>query len=56
MENVIKIINHTNTDIMVFEKDRFQLAESVDVIQLLPLNEKDDIHTYYKPYWRVIEQ
>lgn len=40
--------------IIVSKKD-YVLAESRNVIQLLPDDDRDEIRTFYKPFWKVVK-
>ena len=56
MAGCIRLIDHKKTEILEFDSSRFQLAESRDVIELLPVYDNEDLHyKYYKPYWQVLE-
>lgn len=52
----IVLEKHTGGDRVCFDGNEYTLAESRDVIQILPLDDQDDIRTYYKPYWKVVKQ
>lgn len=47
---------HTGSDRVIFDGNEYTLAENRDVIQILPVNDQDDIRTYYKPFWKVVKQ
>ena len=56
MDDIIIIETKCFCGRLTFSKDEYVLAESVDVIQLLPVDDKHDIMTFYKPYWKVVKQ
>ena len=47
---------HNGGDRIVVGKDEYVLAESVDMIQLLPVDDKLPIRTFHKPFWKVVKQ
>ena len=56
MAGCIRLIDHKKTEIVEFDSSRFQLAESRDFIELIPVGDNEDLHhKYYKPYWQVLE-
>lgn len=56
MDDEIILEKHDSSWRIVISKKDFVLAESRDAIQLLPVNDKDEIRTFYKPYWKVVKE
>lgn len=50
------ILEHAGGNRVVFDGNEYTLAESRDVIQILSSNDQDDIMTYYKSFWKVVQQ
>ena len=55
-DDVIILETHNGGDHVVVSKNHYVLAESRDVIQLLPADDKGEIRTFYKPFWKVVQQ
>lgn len=55
VDEVIILESHTGGNVIV-SKDQYVLAESVDVIQLLPVDDQHEIRKFYKPFWKVVKQ
>lgn len=56
MGDVIILKAHANDSVLRFPKKDYVLAESRDVIQILPIHDQDRIRTFYKPFWKVVKQ
>ena len=57
MSDVIILETHNACgQVVVVSKKDYVLAESRDVIQLLPVDDKDEIRTFYKPFWKVVQR
>lgn len=56
MADYIILETHNGGDRLSVSKDDYVLAESVDVIQLLPVDDKNEIRTFYKPFWKVVQE
>lgn len=55
VDDLIILESHKGGSVVV-SKYQYVLAESVDVIQLLPVDDEREIRTFYKPYWKVVKQ
>lgn len=55
-DDLIILEKHTGEGRVVVSKNKYVLAESVDMIQLLPVDDDLEIRTFYKPYWKVVKQ
>ena len=56
MDDEIILRKHDDSWQIVVSKKDYVLAENRDVIQLLPVDDKGEIRTFYKPYWKVVQQ
>ena len=56
MDDKIILRKHDDSWSIVVSKKDYVIAESRDVIQLLPTDDKGEIRTFYKPYWKVVQQ
>ena len=56
VKDVIILETHNGGDRLEVSKDDYVLAENADVIQLLPVDDKLEIRTFYKPFWKVVKQ
>lgn len=55
MDDQIILEKHDSSWRIVVSKQDYVLAESRDVIQLLPVDDKGEIRTFYKPFWKVVQ-
>lgn len=56
IDDLIILKKHTGEGCVVVSKNKYVLAESVDVIQLLPVDDDLEIRTFHKPFWKVVKQ